>query len=237
MKIHKDYVRADTHVHIKADYRGAKVIEPWQLIEELENYKIDGAVALMHSTPKEYEKTFFKVKKFCKGYSNLIPGVEITKPVPIKIGGLEFKVGCHTTYLGEMPDCEKYDINYGSWFSHVNKNGGLFFEARNLKIDSEFIDYSFPSIMESTSGIFDAINLKLNNHIALLGTDAHPSINSKYNFLGKNGILIKGDDFNYKSFIDALKNDSLGYFSQLGNNYYYITLEDFLNSKIIIQKL
>jgi hypothetical protein len=230
----EDYLRIDTHVHIKADYRGARMIEPEQLAGSLEKYNIAGAVVLLHSNSYNYEKDFLKVKKFCEDYSNMIPAVEVTNKSKIKVGNQTYRIKCHLTSLGQIP---KEDHNYGSWYTHVTKTGGLFKEAEKHNIESEFITFKEPSIVESTSDLFEALSLRVKNHISLLGTDAHPDKNFNYNYLGKKGLLIKANEFNYEVFMNALKNQTFGYFSQFGNNCYYITLDDFLQKNMVIKKV
>jgi len=235
MVLRKDYVKIDTHVHIKSDFNDGSRVDADKLIDEMRSKDVDGAIVLAHAIPKTYEKDFNKMKKYCKNYSNLIPGVEISKEVNIALDGRDYKIKCHTTYLGEIPS---EDVEYGSWFSHVNKCGGLFDEANRSKIDDRFFleNISKSYVIESTTDLFNVLSLKSMGFKTLLGTDAHPDKKGEYKYLGYNGLIIDSNDFNYKIFIDALKADKLGYFSIIGSNYYYITLDCFLENKIIIKK-
>ena len=234
MVLRKDYIKADTHVHFSSDIREGRITAD-KLLEEMSMKGVDGAIVLVHAIPKTYIKDYHRIKKFCKHYSNLIPGVEINKEVNLTLNDKNYAIKCHTTYLGEIP---AEDIDHGSWFSHVNKPGGLFDEANRAKIDEKFFleNISKNFVIESTADLFNALSLKSMGFKTLLGTDAHPDKKGEYKYLGHNGIIINSTDFNYKNFMEALKSDEFGYFSIIGSNYYYITLDCFLEDKIIIKK-
>ena len=233
MKIPKGHIFADTHVHIKSDEHGAKRVEPENLIETLEKCNLSGAIILYHSEKRDYEKNFAKAKKFCKGYSNLIPAVEMGGGATVKYYGLDYEIKCHVAYLGEIPIS---DAHCGSWFCHATKYGGVLCEAESKGLRIDELGFSHPSIMESTTSAVDALRLRGKGHIALLGTDSHPNKKLDYYALGQKGIMIEGDDFNYNTFMDALKQNNIGYFTKKGSNYFYFSPKDLSEDEIILRK-
>jgi hypothetical protein len=230
MKIFPGYALADTHIHIKSDEHGAKRIEPENLAECLESNNLGGAIILYHSEKRDYEKNFSKAEKFCKGYSNLIPAVEISGGVFIKYYDIDYEIKCHAAYLGKIPI---NDMHCGSWFCHATKYGGVLCEAENLGLNIDNLSFNHPSIMESTTSMVDALRLRGKGHIALLGTDSHPNKKLAYSILGKMGIMIEGEDFNYNAFMDSLKKNSVGYFARKAENYFYFSPADLSQDKII----
>jgi hypothetical protein len=185
------------------------------LDESLKERNLAGCLATIHSSGKFYKKDFCAVKSRCKNYSNIIPCVEITQPFRFN----NISIDCHVMYLGEIPG---EDANYGSWFCHVEKAGGLFFQYEKKKLCvKKALAKNQVSIVETTTNIFSARYLKSLDLTVLLGTDIHPK-NMKYNsYLGSKGTIIGYDEFNYETFMDSLKDNSFGYFSKMKNNYLY----------------
>jgi hypothetical protein len=233
MKIPQGYIFADTHVHIKSDESGAKRIEPESLVECLESNNLSGAIILYHSEKRDYEKNFAKAQKFCKGYSNLIPAVEIRGGVFIKYYNIDYEIKCHAAYLGKIP---LHDAHCGSWFCHATKYGGVLCEAESLGLSIDDLGFNYPSIMESTTSMVDALRLRGKGHIALLGTDSHPDKKQAYSFLGKIGIMLEADGFNYNVFMDSLKKNNIGYFTRKNENYFYFSPNDLIKDEIVLRK-
>jgi len=227
----KNIVFVDTHVHVKPDGAHKNFVDLSMLQETLKTRGLSGCIATMHSAKKFYETDFEKIKEYCEGYPNIIPAVEITQPFTFNNTSIE----CHVMYLGNIP---AGDIEYGSWFCHVEKTGGLFFqyEKKNLNVEKA-LQRNQVRIVESTTDLFTACSLKLRGLTALLGSDIHPGCKNFYsNYLGSKGIIIQADKFSYQTFMAALKENSFGYFSIIGQNYYYCMPQDFKQKKIIINR-
>jgi hypothetical protein len=217
----KHYSYFDSHVHIRPDGKQYDFIDISTLDESLKERNLTGCLATIHSNSRFYKKDFFAVKEYCKNYSNIIPSVEITQPFRFN----NVSIDCHIMYMGEISG---EDINYGSWFCHVEKAGGLFFqyEKKRLSVKNALAKNQV-SIVETTGDIFSACNLKSLGLTVLLGTDIHPG-NMKYtSYLGSKGTIIEHDEFNYETFMDSLKSNALGYFSKKGNNYLHCLPNDF----------
>ncbi|MFA5332974.1 MAG: hypothetical protein WC376_00570 [Candidatus Nanoarchaeia archaeon] len=213
----KDCVYFDSHVHISNDKAYDYFIDASRLDEILKDKFLDGCLAVIHSTDENYEKDCSKIKKYCKKYSNIIPCVELAQKFIFN----NSEIKCHVMYLADMPIYD--DISYGSWFCHVKKKGGLFFsyDFRNNYVSEALIcnpkngNKSKVNIVESTTDCEEAIFLKSLNLTVLLGTDIHPNKNKKYaSYLGSRGTIIKSDKFNYNTFMQALQENSFGYFSK-----------------------
>jgi hypothetical protein len=70
------------------------------------------------------------------------------------------------------------------------------------------------SIAESTTDCNDVRFLKSLGLVVLLGTDSHVTKGKYYtSCLGTRGTIIKAKKFNYTTFMQALKDNSFGYFS------------------------
>lgn len=225
----KEYSYFDSHVHIKDDKKHKELMDISVFDETLKERGLDGCLATIHSHPRFYEKDFSKLKNYCKNYSNIIPCVEITQPFKFN----NISIDCHIMYLGEIP---LQDLAYGSWFCHVEKKGGLFFQynKKNLSVKKALCNDEV-KIVESTTDLFHACFLKALNLTVLLGTDVHPK-GMFTSYLGSKGTLIESDTFNYTNFMEGLKNNTFGYFSKAGKNYFQCLPKNFKENKITITK-
>lgn len=230
-------VKADTHLHVEEDFWKCRFVQehgynspnnhkfvPVSILqEELKKRELNGAVILCHSNYKYYKEDYDEISEFYKNEKNLIPGVEISTELRTNY---EYYGKVHVTYLGRIPE---EDFDYGSWFCHSTTTKGIFkkfyhlynknFKKKAVKRvlkDDELMKKYNVRIVETTRRTLDDV-LLLNdmNLTVLLGTDAHPDEKNKYGkILGKQGIILNSDTFNYKSFMHSLKNNEISYFNK-----------------------
>jgi len=245
-----DFIKADIHLHAENDgwkknyyEKNGKMpeeehnfVEPDILQERLKECSMSGGVILCHSTPEKYEKDYKILRHFYRKEKNLIPGLEIN----IALYNPYFIKNVHITYLGKIPST---DLEYGCWFSHSTTYGGIFFSGKNKHAEKKNIEKVLGDkilmkkydirMVETTRPNLEDVAL-LNNYKlqVLVGTDSHPDKNKEYNGrFGKMGILLNAEEFNYNSFMKALKNNDYTHFSIMGNCLFYT---ERIKNKIII---
>ncbi|VVB74473.1 Uncharacterised protein [Candidatus Tiddalikarchaeum anstoanum] len=236
MVIHNAPILIDTHIHGNSDLKKESgkgryyfnYLEPENLQEQLEKCRLSGCIVTQHVSRTNYMSKDSRIKEFYSHESNIITGNEISEDLEILVKQRLYKISCHIMYLGKLKNVSEGDVEYGSWLCHAtNANDPLKkFESDAKVIRTFFSKYDF-KLVESTKGLTDILSIKAKykNFKVLLGSDSHPDPKSgrldSRNRFGVQGIMLtEADDFNLRTFIDSLKNNSIEYFQKLGNNFY-----------------